>query len=478
MSLTKATNRMISGARVNVLDFGADPTGVADSTSAFNSAIEHLADSGNGGGDVYVPRGTYNVGDLKIARRNIMLIGDGTSYGYETTHRGGTIIRNTIGATYVIELGRNNSLPSTNNRAHNSGFKNIRFTANSTASEYGVIINEGVTLIDECMFYGFEYGCAVIGPGNSNRFINSAFVGNTKVGFCMLNAGESHCFPNYTPTVTVNSTTLSLDGCNFRQNTFGIVIRDGDGVAFRNGVVESNTQAGLYIHKPTGVTVSNIMFDNMWFENNYDGYTSGDSYSITGIDALKDSASTYITWSDTTHAGYQAVIDSETQDYGSGPSSYITFRNCKLNNAGSDQRSIKIDSVRWCRFDTCAFLGGDTANTVQLDSYSSYVSFWNSNGGETSALSELTGSNRCWLGRDGTDTYHDGGPLYLDSTVHADKFKIAGISYHVRLLGGAGSPEGSVASGVGSIYMRADGGTGTSMYVKESGGGNTGWVAK
>lgn len=43
---------------------------------------------------------------------------------------------------------------------------------------------------------------------------------------------------------------------------------------------------------------------------------------------------------------------------------------------------------------------------------------------------------------------------------------------------GSGSPEGSVAASIGSIYLRTDGGAGTSLYVKESGTGNTGWAAK
>lgn len=43
---------------------------------------------------------------------------------------------------------------------------------------------------------------------------------------------------------------------------------------------------------------------------------------------------------------------------------------------------------------------------------------------------------------------------------------------------GAGSPEGAVTAGIGSIYLRTDGGAGTSFYVKESGTGNTGWVGK
>lgn len=43
---------------------------------------------------------------------------------------------------------------------------------------------------------------------------------------------------------------------------------------------------------------------------------------------------------------------------------------------------------------------------------------------------------------------------------------------------GAGSPEGAVTAAVGSIYLRTDGGGVTTLYVKESGAGNTGWVAK
>jgi hypothetical protein len=43
---------------------------------------------------------------------------------------------------------------------------------------------------------------------------------------------------------------------------------------------------------------------------------------------------------------------------------------------------------------------------------------------------------------------------------------------------GNGSPEGVVEAPVGSLYLRQDGGAGTVFYVKESGVGSTGWVAK
>lgn len=47
----------------------------------------------------------------------------------------------------------------------------------------------------------------------------------------------------------------------------------------------------------------------------------------------------------------------------------------------------------------------------------------------------------------------------------------------VKIYQGYGSPESAVTAGIGSIYMRVDGGTDTSIYRKESGTGNTGWVA-
>lgn len=47
-----------------------------------------------------------------------------------------------------------------------------------------------------------------------------------------------------------------------------------------------------------------------------------------------------------------------------------------------------------------------------------------------------------------------------------------------RVRYGTGSPEGSVTAGIGSLYVDTAGSTGTTLYVKESGTGNTGWAAK
>lgn len=48
----------------------------------------------------------------------------------------------------------------------------------------------------------------------------------------------------------------------------------------------------------------------------------------------------------------------------------------------------------------------------------------------------------------------------------------------VTWTSGAGTPEASVTGVVGSLYTRTDGGASTTLYIKESGSGNTGWIAK
>ena len=55
---------------------------------------------------------------------------------------------------------------------------------------------------------------------------------------------------------------------------------------------------------------------------------------------------------------------------------------------------------------------------------------------------------------------------------------VFGGSTAIGLLVASGSPEGVVTGNIGSLYIRTNGGASTTLYVKESGTGNTGWVGK
>lgn len=76
MSLTKVSYSLINGASVNVLDFGADPTGATDSTTAIQNAVN----SHNGFVSIYFPTGTYKItSTITFAYDRYFVYGDGVS---------------------------------------------------------------------------------------------------------------------------------------------------------------------------------------------------------------------------------------------------------------------------------------------------------------------------------------------------------------------------------------------------------------
>jgi hypothetical protein len=52
-------------------------------------------------------------------------------------------------------------------------------------------------------------------------------------------------------------------------------------------------------------------------------------------------------------------------------------------------------------------------------------------------------------------------------------------THDMRLKFGSGSPEGLVVADIGTLYMRTDGSTSTTLYVKTANNGSAnGWTAK
>lgn len=78
--------------------------------------------------------------------------------------------------------------------------------------------------------------------------------------------------------------------------------------------------------------------------------------------------------------------------------------------------------------------------------------------------------------------YKDGSPNDLfaigdtNTTFQAENVLLRNSGLGLR--SGAGSPEGAVTAPVGALFLRINGAAATSLYVKETGTGNTGWVAK
>ncbi|WP_181833168.1 glycosyl hydrolase family 28-related protein [Bacillus taeanensis] len=72
--------------KANVLEYGADPDGVKDSTQAIQKAIYSLPE----GGELYFPAGTYLVSSIHIDKPLSII---GVHVGQDTSSKGGTIIK-------------------------------------------------------------------------------------------------------------------------------------------------------------------------------------------------------------------------------------------------------------------------------------------------------------------------------------------------------------------------------------------------
>ena len=84
---------MIEGAVVNVLDYGADPTGTNDSTAAIQAALDL-------GVTIYMPEGTYKTTSTLVLQKGSKIIGAGNYSGIDTLtvyptgmYKGTTVIK-------------------------------------------------------------------------------------------------------------------------------------------------------------------------------------------------------------------------------------------------------------------------------------------------------------------------------------------------------------------------------------------------
>lgn len=69
------------------------------------------------------------------------------------------------------------------------------------------------------------------------------------------------------------------------------------------------------------------------------------------------------------------------------------------------------------------------------------------------------------------------GPQFEDSTdATAGAVRLGNTG--IRIQAGTGSPEGAVTAPPASLFLRSNGSTGTVLYSKDTGTGNTGWVAR
>lgn len=242
MSLTKATYSMIRGAPVNVLDFGADPTGATDSTAAIQAALDSVPNAANsycpsktsgGAGevDVIFPEGDYVVSSCLIANQRgwQRLIGIGRVNVYSSS------------TTYIIDM----------SSTIRCGIQNIDFS--STTAGVGLYMSRCTsnpfTIFNEFRNVSFEMTAGITANGGigaiafymdrieQNLFYNCVFNGDC----CLYNTPVALVpFPPASgtqDTVTNSNTINTFTACNFTKNgsyQFCVILKEAAAFRFFN----------------------------------------------------------------------------------------------------------------------------------------------------------------------------------------------------------------------------------------------------
>ena len=416
----------------SVTDRGAAFDGVHDDTGAINDTIDEVYQAG--GGVVLLPPGTASLSSPVILKNKVRLLGAGMR---------STILRQDTGGA-VIALQTDS--PSTLWGLEVAHMTIMGKVDDLTAGD-GILCNEtawGVSsahfhdlFVTKCGRSGFRFKQSTNPNWAQYMSFTNVFIGD---GTSVTNGCQDYAF-----YAEGGFSTNSFRSCRFYNNRKGVYIGRG-GTTILPEAVHFDT-VNVQGVDPGDAVAHGIHLNQVW------GAVLTNCY-IEGVSP-----------SDSTAASSALYVD------------------------GTNSRHIIVRGGIFGGFHKGIHLYGGTGAEIEGASF-----YWNGTVPTDTPTDIVIGTNfgvySAWIGRNRalpgspahtylSDTggravgWLTGGDLIVEQT-----FKTFRSIYGPTVQSGGGSPEGVVAAPVGSLYTRVDGGTGTTLYVKESGTGNTGWVAK
>jgi len=518
MALTKVTYSMIDSAPINVLDLGADPTGVNDSTAAIAAALTASV-------KIYIPAGTYLVTQIDITQSGTQIITDGM----------GTIIKQKAAA------GGNLDLPIIRVIASNVIIGDLRFIGN-IATDTGewnhcLYVHDNSGLLPEIRnitlgnYYATDIRGDVIYIGGVAATpvydVNVASIDGDNIfrSICSVTGAQGvriqQIYGNRVGYRNIdfesNIGSQKIDDCWVGFVRGGCIQLASDSAALRVGSIQID-QLDLdnaYMPAPTphGVFTNPSGPDTGVLCSRFDYFKIGslklNGYATVGIIIsdlpAEDKGRIIIDHLEATNiaptGSYQCVIES------SG-ATLVEINSGKITLASGTSLLKGLDADYTIR--NIEFIGTVNASIASncTDLYCENVTgnFGNSalfggvgNGQVINSRFETTGYAmhqcidmswyNCTLDSGDFDHSPGAGSHYasfdrgtLNGTWYDHYSYIPGSSSFgnfVGVLTGNGSPEGVVYANIGTLYARLDGGVNTTLYVKQANNAApTGWAAK
>ena len=325
MSLTKASYSMVSGAPVNVFDYGATGNGTKDDTEAIQLAVTSAYTLQKA---LYFPSGTYLMSSTITMGNNTA---DAAKFCYFFGDGKDSIIKVTaVNVNPFLWQGPNPDVDGAGNRIDGRILiEKLRFLGPSSASSntnsigvkfYGV---QGITLRD-CTFNGWVHGeyyqnCDIISRYNVYSQSNYNGVNTAASGYALTGAGQFNSFNSYGGLIA-NCTNWGFQyqggltpcwyGVNFVANGISIICSPNSS---GNLVTVSPNLIGCYFEGDTGTS---IIFGGG------NGIVRGGV--IKGCNFISAAATALITISNYSNSFGRGLISNNTVDTTFSGSSFIT----------------------------------------------------------------------------------------------------------------------------------------------------------
>ncbi len=242
---------------VNVLDYGADPTGAADSTAAFNNAFA--------AGSVVVPFGKYLVSNINVAGRGhirgsapLGYTGDSSTSGLTGSYSKPVLLAKAGSGQPIFNMSNSRYATIEGLYLYGNGFGGVGGARGIGSGAYNPTIRD-------CTFDSFDFGYGDDMKTSGGQLLNNQFMKcNTAISGLEDALVMGGAVSANTTGIHLWASSVNIIGVRVEFNIRnGILVGTNNNTSFiqiTGGLMDANGVCGISLYQSGGIIINGVMF--------------------------------------------------------------------------------------------------------------------------------------------------------------------------------------------------------------------------